>query len=285
MITAVLNPRDLPDLRAELLEYYGDGFIPSSEDSGAAAAALRSSVREAELFHVSSDMCTLAVEAGKTIESFELQPEDIPSHHCLIWFERPVFAAVHLVSLTMYQHRLLVGLFFSREVAVEFYKQPDLERFRGGETPPPGWMEGWKPRFLRMMGVDVPFGQRFDDPAWPMLPEIGAPLVSALLLMQQSVSASNMEYPSRASRRRLERTHAPTEGTRVITLRRRRSDGAVLQASDHREYIHQWIVRGHWRQQWYPARQVHRPVWIDPHLKGPEGAPLLGGEKVYAWHR
>jgi hypothetical protein len=44
-------------------------------------------------------------------------------------------------------------------------------------------------------------------------------------------------------------------------------------------------VRGHWRQQWYPSIQDHRPVWIAPHRKGPEDAPMLGGEKVYQWSR
>jgi hypothetical protein len=50
-----------------------------------------------------------------------------------------------------------------------------------------------------------------------------------------------------------------------------------------RDYQHQWVVRGHWRQQWYPSRNVHRPIWITPHIKGPEGAPLLGGERVFHW--
>lgn len=36
-----------------------------------------------------------------------------------------------------------------------------------------------------------------------------------------------------------------------------------------------WWVRGHWRSQPYgPRRSLRRPVWIDPHVRGPEGAPL-----------
>jgi hypothetical protein len=68
---------------------------------------------------------------------------------------------------------------------------------------------------------------------------------------------------------------------RVINLRRRAA--STIAGQSDREYHHQWIVRGHWRDQWYASRGVHRPVWIAPHVKGPEGAPMLGGEKVHAW--
>jgi hypothetical protein len=40
------------------------------------------------------------------------------------------------------------------------------------------------------------------------------------------------------------------------------------------------VVRGHWRNQWYPSLNARRPLWIAPYLKGPDDAPLLGGEKV-----
>lgn len=36
----------------------------------------------------------------------------------------------------------------------------------------------------------------------------------------------------------------------------------------------QWLVRGHWRQQFFPATKEHRPIWIHPHVKGPDGKPF-----------
>lgn len=48
------------------------------------------------------------------------------------------------------------------------------------------------------------------------------------------------------------------------------------------EWHHQWIVRGHWRNQAFgEGRKQRRPTWISPYVKGPEDAPMLGGEKVY----
>jgi hypothetical protein len=41
-----------------------------------------------------------------------------------------------------------------------------------------------------------------------------------------------------------------------------------------RVYKTRWVVRGHWRNQPYgPERALRRLTWIEPHWKGPEGAP------------
>lgn len=40
------------------------------------------------------------------------------------------------------------------------------------------------------------------------------------------------------------------------------------------EWSCQWLVRGHWRNQWHPRMQRHAPVWILPHIKGPADMPL-----------
>ena len=52
-----------------------------------------------------------------------------------------------------------------------------------------------------------------------------------------------------------------------------------------RVYTHRWVVRGHWRQQFYASTGTNAPRWIAPFLKGPEGAPLLTAPKVYVWNR
>lgn len=48
-----------------------------------------------------------------------------------------------------------------------------------------------------------------------------------------------------------------------------------------RLYHHQWIVRGFWRNTWFPSLGIHRSQWIAPHVRGPKDKPLLGGEKVF----
>ena len=43
---------------------------------------------------------------------------------------------------------------------------------------------------------------------------------------------------------------------------------------------HRWMVRGHWRRQWYPSDNTHRVIWIDEHESGATDHPLLLAERV-----
>lgn len=62
----------------------------------------------------------------------------------------------------------------------------------------------------------------------------------------------------------------------VTTLRRAaRSDQNEGDEPEGR-YGHRWVVRGHWRwQACGEGRRERKLTWIAPHVKGPEGAPLV----------
>lgn len=114
-------------------------------------------------------------------------------------------------------------------------------------------------------------------------------ILATWLLMGQTLVRSEPMTAPRAARRRIERLDPVLDPTvRYIDLRRARTeptdrpDGV---GTSTREYRHRWIVRGHWRNQYYPSRNDHRPIWIDPHFAGPEGKPLLGGERVNVLRR
>lgn len=65
-----------------------------------------------------------------------------------------------------------------------------------------------------------------------------------------------------------------------------RSPGQADDASPHAtgvDHRHRWLVRGHHRAQWYPSLQAHKVIWIAPHLRGPDGAPVL--DKAYRVRR
>lgn len=40
------------------------------------------------------------------------------------------------------------------------------------------------------------------------------------------------------------------------------------------EYTCRWLVRGHWRNQYYPSLKQHKTRWILPYPKGPDDKPL-----------
>lgn len=299
-----VRPTDLPEMRAELVLFLA-GLDPEAIKAAARNMGgdvpgewLRfhyqrsqneaASLAQAALYHVSPEMAALAVVAGATLPPFTLEPEDVPSPCGLIYFgtplrmdtqpnEEPTWAASWRPDGD--------GLHIDWYVSSETYRmnvpsdQAELsEAFRTG------------PRLVSLTNTQAPYrrhGEYGESNAGVPYNDVRASWLNSLkamwLLMQQPLARVSEVQPDRPTRKRLRRIGHKAASVRVIELRRPKGSGE--QGDGGRDYHHQWIVRGHWRQQWYPAREVHRPVWIAPHVKGPEGAPLIGGEKVYAWKR
>lgn len=90
-----------------------------------------------------------------------------------------------------------------------------------------------------------------------------------------SVAAAPLD---RAARRRALRASIRHD-TRVVMLRR---TSPVAEPSDGEPKWHyrvRFVVRGHWRRLIDRDGHPYR-IWINAHIKGPDGAPLLHGEKV-----
>ena len=81
----------------------------------------------------------------------------------------------------------------------------------------------------------------------------------------------------------------PPQVCDVTLIDLRRTDSKPREHdSEHagRDYRHRWWVDGHWRQQACgPEHSQRKPVWIAPHIKGPEGQPLTDKERVHVWRR
>lgn len=120
-------------------------------------------------------------------------------------------------------------------------------------------------------------------------------LLAAFTLMRQpGLAQQHTERAPRHERRRGTREGIPDKDVQVVHLRRlhqpRDTDDQTPadqeEAAAGREWHHQWIVRGHWRNQAYGVgRALRRPKWIAPYTKGPDDKPLKGGEKVNVWDR
>ncbi len=84
------------------------------------------------------------------------------------------------------------------------------------------------------------------------------------------------EPTPRNYRRWLERKNLPQpEDVRVIKLRETKyAHREQNPVSGGVEWSCRWLVEGHWRKQWYPAKGEHNTIWIDSYLKGPDGAPF-----------
>lgn len=101
-----------------------------------------------------------------------------------------------------------------------------------------------------------------------------------LLMTQPGVTAVDEQPLPRNIRRRAQREGYNPNAVRVVHIRDRADTPHREQHTD-RAFRIRWTVRGHWRNQWYPSRNEHRPVWINPHVKGPQDAPLRTGDTVH----
>jgi len=153
-------------------------------------------------------------------------------------------------------------------------------RARGMQPPLPvdneaaiAWRpDGEAPQEFMLTGSDDQYGTL----SWTRLV-----FAAFQLAAQANLAETEPQATPRSERRRTERAGLPPRDVRIIRLRR--SIAAARDAeqdSAGREWRHRWVVRGHWRNHWYPSLGDHRPKWIAPYLKGPADAPLLGGDKV-----
>lgn len=86
------------------------------------------------------------------------------------------------------------------------------------------------------------------------------------------------EPMTRQARRRLERENRPVPEVLVVNLRKlaRSSKAGDGDGTGHKlqtRHIVSW-PNGQWKRHWWPKEGVHKPTFIQPYVRGPEGAPL-----------
>lgn len=76
-------------------------------------------------------------------------------------------------------------------------------------------------------------------------------------------------------------TARPVDRVRVVRLRPA-TGSAGGDGAPARRYHHRWPVQMHKVKQFYPSQGTHKVIWRGPYIKGPDGAPLLVGQKAQA---
>lgn len=301
-----IRPQDLPELRAELAAFLGTrdpeamkavartmgaGDIPDEWFSFhfQQLRLQHAGLTRSELFYVAPPMIELAAAAGASLPPFTLAPGDVPAPFGFMFFGAPLYLddlpTDEPTWAASWRPNMPGGLH------IDWYNDREVLAGAADDTNPQmasALRTG--PILQALTSTQVPYGgngeygeahrgEPLGDARKPWLNTLKA----TWLLMQQPLASVTTYEPDRAARKRLRRAGQEPGPVRVIELRRPKTSSS--HSDGDREYHHQWIVRGHWRNHWHPKRQVHRPVWIAPHIKGPEGAPLIGGEKVYALKR
>lgn len=102
---------------------------------------------------------------------------------------------------------------------------------------------------------------------------------AAAWLRQRIVVEAHGGQGIRQAARQIQRQHnlRETPRVRIIELRRSeyvRRENTGEESGQGRRLSVRFVVKGFWRQQWYPSRKEHAPKYIESYLKGPADAPL-----------
>lgn len=136
--------------------------------------------------------------------------------------------------------------------------------WRGGRAVPVWWSDGGSAGPMDS-NVDETFSiERLTFTKW---------ICTAAMFIEQEILTVSNDVPGRAFRKRCERAEiAPT--CHVVSLRKEIYDDRENADVSNVEWSHRWIVRGHWRNQYFPTRNARAPIWIHPHVKGPADKPF-----------
>lgn len=275
-------------------------------------------LRDGDLWYLDEDLCTLLAAAHPSMPPFAAQPHDLPSKTGFAVFANPIalyaggesrvdglvdaFSSedTRAAAERLYEEDVRIiavswGPYQTRNwpaggVWMSFYSPSNIGAVADEETArrartilPPLTVDNeyagaWRPdgapadTYL-LHGGDGQGGTA----GWARLV-----FAAFQLAAQNNLTESEQQTTPRPERRRTERAGLPPRDVRIVRLRRAvtATRDAEQAAGAGRDWQHRWVVRGHWRNHWYPALADHRPKWIAPYLKGPDGAPLLGGDKV-----
>lgn len=297
-MTTEYQPRDLPDLRLRMAEFWNNhdnhpwvrvlnGNGPRYVDIDM-AQDVRHTITDSELFYVAPEIAHVAASTPFPLHDYGFMPWDLPAPCGIMYVDaghyRDVDGPVSNMVLSWATYPSTetdphggVAVFIhapKHEVRDELYGDHPHHKF-----------DSEQPDYVLCSSVVMPFAESGGDTRFRSMggDDVGyylSLLLATCHLMRQTLADDATTTPDRAARRRHARAEiAAPPDVRVVHLRHTESPAGT--GESRREFHHRFVVRGHWRKQWYRSIQAHRPVWIAPFVKGPKDAPLLGGEKVY----
>lgn len=280
-------------------------------------------LEEAELFYVTEDMTELVTQASIATPTYEVYRDRLPAEVGFVVFAKP-FCAVPGELLAPEQRVELVAALWGPvpDVGGKDKSEPGLMCVTLQDSDVLLWtqeFEQWGAtrvecervvedmrRAMGPLAYHEEYPMPFGTTPWGDLmgAEPGEPVkvknaaVAALfttwILMGQRITTVEQAPIPRTLRKQAARTGRPVPKVRLVTLRqasrKRPADEQLEQpGGSSRRYTVRWPVKGYgyWRETWYPSRERHelQYVFVPSYMKGPEGAPLVGGERVNVLRR
>lgn len=241
----------------------------------------------ADPYYWNGEMCEFLTLVSEEMPRWTLRREALPTDFGFCWFSTPLAlpleAAGEAATLTAFSWGLWTseGLDARQNLIVSAYAQANRRDGRNVVTPFMSF--GWQPgTSMDVDDLDVgPSTARMDRANKRVFRYVAA----ALALIEQRILVTSSERPERSARRRLEKDRK-VKIPDILVVRLRRSSQDRVGPSEPVEWSCRWLVRGHWRQQYYPSTGEYKPIFIFPHVKGPDDKPFrTPAERVFAMVR
>jgi len=260
--------------------------LPALEDLIGEVWSLEPALREAELWWVAAPMTALAAEASRSLPEWTPTVTRPAPTGLLVWAGDTGVRVPMSSAPRETWHSGGLGIPQPPPVPVRgvvWWGGSSGHRFAVLTDDPRArsWTSG-----TGGLTVAALSGGTWDDLLPGASDAISALVGATWLLSAQPALASRRAVPARAPGTGGGRPGDPSPVT-VVALREIH-DSPDPSDTDHagRDWHHQWVVRGHWRQQRCgPEGRDRRPTWVAPYVKGPEGAPLLDRPVVKVWRR
>lgn len=230
-------------------------------------------VEVAEPYYVSPSICELLDSSLDSLPDLALRDVRIPSPAGWVYYALPQRVAKlyeesisHIIGFTWSQDEIMPDalelMFYTRHVSSG--RLVPLTRF--------SWLarDTWrKVPNLHDIGPLEPYRGNIESGLVNMRRCVAA----FLAFIMQPIAVTTRTEVSRSTRKRIQQAGLALEPiVRVIALRRR--EYPVGRESQPKDWSCRWIVRTHWRNQYYPSKGVHKPKLIPAYVKGPEDKPL-----------
>ena len=233
-------------------------------------------LKNATIWWVSTNMAQLVDVAIPSLPDYTLALEDIPDAAGVAFLETPIRSPVgsqiHALSWLSFK---AIGWTSSDEKntgsVLSAWQRTRCGKWRHGGAAV--WQAGtdfkWTPT-----GLDVDLLPEGADDFYVWVRQTLA--TAWLLSTQANVAEVEEAQVTRATARRLSRSGRPVPLLRKVYLRRPKAASHGDGDGGEVDYSHRWMVSGHWRNQAYgPGQSRRKPMWIAPHIKGPEDKPLV----------
>lgn len=273
----------------------GRGSKDSTELAKYAWGEVGLALRDGEVFAVDPDIVDLISSAVGTMPPYPLRMDDAPSQHGFVWLPDGLVmpdvrgAAVFVRAMTWTSARnddtgergYVINVFTDPFDERDSYHDRHMDVMRqGGKKVSSDMRQAlhWSiiGQWIWQEGRELPPSESCSEAMW---------FVAALWrFVHEPYVEHRSILPSKHARRRAARSDVDPDRLRVVRLRKAEHKPARSPGEgegEGQEWSHRWIVHGHWRNQWYPSIQEHRPKWIPPYVKGPEGKPLIVKDVAY----